>query len=120
LQQICRDAKLSVFPYFSLASGFLTGKYRTKADAAGVTRQGLVERYLDDRGMRILAAMDAIAADRAITHAQIAIAWLLAQPEVTSPIVSATSIAQLEKTLDAVDVRLTADELAALGRASAN
>lgn len=119
LQQICRDAKLAVFPYFSLASGFLTGKYRTKADIEGVTRAGLVERYLDERGMRILAAMDAIAQDRAITHAQIAIAWLLAQPDVTSPIVSATSLSQLEKTLDAVAIALSAEELAALDRASA-
>lgn len=119
LQQICRDAKLSVFPYFSLASGFLTGKYRTKADLDGVTRAGLVERYLDDRGMRILAAMDAIAADRSITLAQIAIAWLLAQPDVTSPIVSATSTSQLAKTLDAVSVTLSADELASLDLAAA-
>lgn len=120
LQQICRDAQLGVFPYFSLASGFLTGKYRTAADLEGVTRRGLVERYLDERGLRILAAMDAIAAERGITHAQIAIAWLLAQPDVTSPIVSATSTAQLARTLDAVEVSLSAAELAVLDRASAN
>lgn len=119
LQAICRDAGLSVFPYFALASGFLTGKYRDKADLEGVTRRGLVERYLDDRGMRILAAMDEIAGRRGITHAQIALTWLLSRPEVTSPVVSATSVGQLEKTLDAVDITLTPEELAALDRASA-
>lgn len=119
LQAICQQYGLAVFPYFALASGFLTGKYRTKADLEGSTRAPIVERYIDDRGTRILAAMDGIAAARGITHAQIALAWLLAQPEVTSPVVSASNLEQLDKTLDAVEVGLSAEELALLDAASA-
>lgn len=119
LQALCRERGLAVFPYFALGSGFLTGKYRTRADLEGSSRAALVERFLDARGLDILAAMDMIAAARGITHAQIALAWLLAQPDVTSPVVSATTIAQLDKTLDAVNVALTAEELALLDQASA-
>ncbi len=119
LQTICRQHGLAVFPYFALASGFLTGKYRTLADLEGSSRAPLVKRFIDDRGLRILAAMDAIAAARGITHAQIALAWLLAQPDVTSPVVSASNVEQLGKTLDSVEVSLTANELAQLDAASA-
>ncbi len=119
LQVICRQHGLAVFPYFALASGYLTGKYRTPADLEGSSRKPLVERYLGERGDRILAAMDPIAAARGITHAQIALAWLLAQPDVTSPVVSASTVEQLGKTLDAVEVRLSPEELALLDAASA-
>jgi len=102
LRAVCRDRGLAVFPYFALASGFLTGKYRSAEDVGGSKRAGLVGHYLDDRGKRILEVMDEIVGLRGITHAQVALAWLLAQPEVISPVVRATNPQQLAPTLDAV------------------
>lgn len=119
LEALCRDRGLAVFPYFSLASGFLSGKYRTAEDLAGSAREGLVKRYLDERGMRILAALDEVSAQTGATHAQIALAWLLARPAVTSPVVSATNLDQLSRTLDAVEVKLAPAQLATLDAASA-
>ena len=119
LQALCREHGLAVFPYFALASGYLTGKYRKPEDLQGSAREKLVARYLDARGLRILEAMDAIAAARGITHAQIALTWLLAQGDVTAPVVSASRVEQLEQTLDAVELVLSAEEQAALDAASA-
>lgn len=119
LENICRQNALAVFPYFSLASGFLTGKYRKPEDMAGSAREGLVKRYLDERGMKILAALDDVAAETGASLAQIALAWLLARPGVTSPVVSATSFDQLEATLASVDLALSADHIAKLDAASA-
>lgn len=119
LRPLCRKHGLAVFPYFALASGFLTGKYRTPADLEGMARKDLVARYLDERGLRILAAMDGIVAQRAITPAQIALAWLLAHEDVTAPVVSASRPDQLEQIMAAVDIQLSAAELALLNQASA-
>jgi len=118
LQQLCIDRDIGVLPYFGLASGFLTGKYRSAADAAKSARGGKAASYLDDRGVRILAAMDDVAAETGATLAQIALAWNAAQPGVTAPIASATDVAQLEELLGAMDLDLDADQLARLDAAS--
>lgn len=110
---------MGVVPFFGLASGFLSGKYRSQDDLAGKMRGAMVARYLTDRGLRILAALDAAAERLGTTPAQVAIAWLIAQPAVTAPIVSATSIAQLDDLLDAAEIELSGDMLAQLDQASA-
>jgi aryl-alcohol dehydrogenase-like predicted oxidoreductase len=118
LAQVCRTHDLAVFPYFALASGFLTGKYRDRAALAGRARGEFVARYLDDRGMRLLAALDRIASGRGRPLAQIALAWLLARPGITAPIASATTRKQLEEILAAVDIRLRPEEVLQLDTAS--
>ncbi len=94
LENICVDKKLGVIPYFALAAGFLTGKYRRKTDLEASQRGAMVKNKLDDRGMNILNALDQVASDLGATPTQIALAWLIARPSVTAPIVSATSLAQ--------------------------
>ena len=110
---------LGVIPYFSLAAGFLTGKYRTREDARGVAREGAVGGYFDERGARILKALAAVSAETGAAQASISLAWLLAQPHVTAPIASATSVQQLDSLLAAADLDLTAGQLETLTRASA-
>ena len=110
---------IAVIPYYPLASGFLTGKYRSAADVAGTARAHSNTKYLNDRGLRILAAMDQVAAARRISLASIAIAWLLSKPTVTAPIASATKVGQLEELMAATRVTLSAEETAALDAASA-
>ncbi|MGE4431788.1 MAG: aldo/keto reductase [Sphingobium sp.] len=117
-QQVCVEQGVSVFPYFALASGFLAGKYRTEADFEGQTRASITRRYLDERGLRILAAMDRIAGERAITLPQIALAWLLTRPGVTAPVASATSLTQLEAMAGGVDLILSPEERQLLEEAS--
>lgn len=105
---------VGVIPYYALAGGFLTGKYRSDADLAKSPRGGGVKKYLDARGLRILQALDDVAARYAATPAQIALAWLMARPSVTAPIVSATSVAQLEDVLKAARLTLDPEAIAAL------
>ena len=119
LGPLCRKQELGVIPYFSLASGFLTGKYRSAEDLAGRPRAAMVEKYLDPRGQRILAALDGVARDRNLPPAAIALAWLLAQPAVTAPIASATSPEQLQTLIEATTVALDAEALDRLNQASA-
>jgi aryl-alcohol dehydrogenase-like predicted oxidoreductase len=107
-----------VLPYFGLASGFLTGKYRGEADKAKSARGFRMEGYFDARGFAILAAMDEVAAETGATLAQIALAWNAAQPGVTAPIASATSVAQVEELMGAVELVLSDDQLARLDAAS--
>ncbi len=117
---ICRREKLGVITFYSLAAGFLTGKYRSAADAAGnAARGGKVKNYLNERGLAILAALDAVAARHNATPAQVSLAWLMAQPLVTAPIVSATSLAQLADILKAPSIKLSTEDMSALDRASA-
>jgi len=120
LQKLCLDEQVGVIGFSSLASGFLTGKYRGAADAAksprGKTATG---KYLNLRGLRILAALDEVAAGTRSTPGRVALAWLLAQPGVTSPIASATSIAQLGELTAAAQLVLGAQALALLDQASA-
>ena len=110
---------LAVFPYYALASGFLTGKYRPgETDGDGSPRAEAAGRYLDERGLAVLEALDAVAAVHGTTQAAVAVAWLAAQPGVVAPIASARSPEQLEGLLEAVGLGLTADDLARLGAAS--
>jgi aryl-alcohol dehydrogenase-like predicted oxidoreductase len=110
---------LSVIPYSSLASGFLTGKYKTLEDTKGKNRGSHVEKYFDDRGKKILKALDEVSSEAGATQATVALAWLLAQPTITAPIASATSIEQLESLFSAVDLKLSQAALDKLNQASA-
>lgn len=118
LARVAADLDLGVMPRFALASGFLTGKYRTKADLVG-SQRGEVARYLNRRGMRVLAALDAVAAERDAPVATIALAWLLSKPRVVAPVVSASSADQVFDLVAAASVQLTRSNLTALDRASA-
>ena len=116
---LCRREGLGVITYYSLAAGFLTGKYRAAADADNSkTRGGRVKRYLDARGLKILKALDDVAARHEATPAQISLAWLMAQPAVTAPIAGATSLAQLNDIMRAPRIKLTPADIAALDAAS--
>jgi len=116
---ICRDEGLGVIPYYALAAGFLTGKYRSAAEAAAnPARGGKVKGYFDARGVAILKALDEVAGRHQATSAQVALAWLIARPPVTAPIVSATSVAQLTDIMKAPQLKLSAEDMAALDAAS--
>jgi aryl-alcohol dehydrogenase-like predicted oxidoreductase len=114
LEPICLKEGLGVITYFSLASGFLTGKYRSKADLTKSPRGEDTEKYLEARGQRILAALDEVAARYRATPAQIALAWLMARPSVTAPIASATSLSQLKDIMRAPEIKLDRDAIATL------
>jgi aryl-alcohol dehydrogenase-like predicted oxidoreductase len=119
LAPVAEKFHLGVIPYFSLASGFLTGKYKTLADTKGKNRGSRVEKYFDERGEKILKALDEVAKETKAKQASIALAWLLAQPTITAPIASATSTDQLESLFAAVDLKLDAASLDKLNQASA-
>jgi aryl-alcohol dehydrogenase-like predicted oxidoreductase len=110
---------IGVIPYFALAAGFLTGKYRSKQDAAGRARSQMVEKYLNDRGFAVLKALDAVAAELQSTPARVALAWLIAKPGITAPIASATSLDQLKDLAEATRLELPSDAIATLDEASA-
>ena len=115
LAPILRENGLGLIPYYGLAAGFLTGKYRSVADAEkNPSRGGRVKGYMTERGFAVLKALDEVAARHGATPAQVALAWLIAQPIVTAPIASATSLAQLTDIMQAPRLRLTADDLKAL------
>jgi len=118
LQALCLRENLGVITYFSLAAGFLTGKYRSEADFAKSARGPGMKKYLNERGMRILGALDALSQRIGATHGEIALAWLISRPGVTAPIASATTLAQLDEILRAVTLKLDADAIATLDRAS--
>ena len=119
LQPLCLAEGLGVINFFGLARGFLTGKYRSEADLGKSPRGAGVKAYLDDRGRRILAALDAVAAAQQAAPAQVALAWQLVQPGITAPIVSATSVAQWQELAGAAQLALTAAQLEHLTQASA-
>ncbi|MFM9941314.1 MAG: aldo/keto reductase [Hyphomicrobiaceae bacterium] len=119
VQNLCVAEGVTVIPYYSLASGFLTGKYRSEADLAHKARAGGVKKYLNPKGFGILKALDDVAARTGATPAQVALAWILAQPAIAAPIASATTTAQLADILKSVDVTLDKEALAALNAASA-
>jgi aryl-alcohol dehydrogenase-like predicted oxidoreductase len=114
LQPLCEAHGLAVVPYFAIGAGFLTGKYRREEDAAGRARAGRVKAYMNERGWRMLEVMDAIGRDTGATLAQIALAWLAAQPTIAAPIASATSVVQLNELLGALSLTLTPVQLEAL------
>ena len=118
LQQLCIEAEVGVIPYYGLASGFLTGKYRSEADLAKSPRGRGVKRYLDERGLRILAVLDEVSAALNATPAQVALAWVMAQPGLTAPIASATGVEQLKELMGAASLKLTEQDLARLNWAS--
>ena len=119
LRRLCLEEELGVLPYRGLEAGLLTGKYRTMADTVGAPRGDVVARLLDDRSLDILRELDRAARLYDATPAQIAIAWLLAQPGVTAPIVSVTRTAQLTEILGATTITLDARTLMRLDRVSA-
>lgn len=118
LERICLEKGLGVLTYFSLASGFLTGKYRTAEDLAGQARGEMVRKYLNERGMRILDALNRVAKDRRTTPAAVSLAWLISRPGITAPIASATSPEQLKALLESPNLRLDPSSEELLGRAS--
>jgi aryl-alcohol dehydrogenase-like predicted oxidoreductase len=118
LQGLCVKENVGVIPYYGLAAGFLTGKYRSEADFGKSTRGGGMKKYLNERGLRILAALDEVAARLKATPAQVALAWLMARPAVTAPIASATSLEQMEDLIASARLKLHADAIKALDSAS--
>lgn len=116
---LSKEESLGVITYFSLASGFLTGKYRSDTDLDKSKRGQGVKKYLDERGLKILAAMDEVAMEKNVTLSQIAIAWLLHKPLVTAPIASATNEQQLTELLHATTLTLTKEQMTMLDLAGA-
>ncbi len=119
LQDYCVTENIGVLPYYGLASGFLTGKYRTPDDLGASVRGGGMRDLLDGKGKAVLEAMDAVVSNTGASHAQIALAWLLAQPGITAPIASATSARQIEDLLPALTLELSDEQLSALTLAGA-
>lgn len=120
LEPLCLANGIGVMNFYALAAGFLTGKYRSAADAGKSLRgPSTIGKYLNPRGLRILAALDAVAARHGCKPGQVAIAWQLARPSVTAPIASATSLAQLKELVDATRLQLDPADIAGLDAASA-
>jgi aryl-alcohol dehydrogenase-like predicted oxidoreductase len=119
LAELCRREQISVITYFSLAKGFLSGKYRTEGDLSKSARGGGVKAYLNDRGFRILNALEAVAASHKARPAEVSLAWVMDRPGVTAPIASATSIEQVESLIRATELTLSPADMAALNEASA-
>ncbi|MGH9679422.1 MAG: aldo/keto reductase [Candidatus Acidiferrales bacterium] len=119
LEPVCQKEGLGVINYFPLGGGFLSGKYRTEADLANKPRARNVKKYMNERGMKILGALDAVAKRWNATPAKVSLAWLLARPSITAPIVSSTSLGQLNDLIAAVDLKLDAASIELLNTASA-
>jgi aryl-alcohol dehydrogenase-like predicted oxidoreductase len=119
LAPVAEKYGLGVIPYFSLASGFLTGKYQSAEDAKGKNREARVQKYFDERGLKILKALKKVSEETGAEQAAVSLAWLLAQPTITAPIASATSTGQMEALFAAVELKLSAAQLAELTDASA-
>ena len=112
---VVQASGIGVIPYFGLASGFLTGKYRNEADLVKSVRGSTIgQKYLNEQGKKLLAAMDAVADTHSATLAQVALAWLMQAPGITAPIASATSPGQIKELLEAMALQLTAEDVAAL------
>ena len=119
LQNYCVEHNVGAVPYYGLASGYLTGKYRSAADFGKSVRGGRMQALIDGTGPAVLAAMDAVAEETGATLAQIALAWLAAQPAITAPIASATSVVQIEELLGSMDLVLTPAQIDRLSDAGA-
>ncbi|MDR5832664.1 aldo/keto reductase [Caballeronia sp. LZ034LL] len=119
LEPVVQQHDVAVVPYYALASGFLSGKYRSKADTQNKARGSRVEKYLDARGLKILDALDEVAKRNDTTPATIALAWLIARPSITAPIASATSVAQLDSLAAATRLALSGEDVGLLDEASA-
>ena len=119
LQPLCVNEQVGVISYYSLASGFLSGKYRSEADLhKSNARGGAVKKYLNERGYRVLEALDQVASSHQATTAQVALAWVIAQPAISAAIASATTVEQLADLAKAAALSLSNDELASLRKAS--
>jgi len=118
LEPLCEREGLGVIPYFSLASGFLTGKYRSEKDIAKSARGQMVKKYLNERGFRILETLEQVAKEYNLTPAKISLAWLIARPSITAPIASATNVEQLNDLIEATQLQLDDSAIARLNRAS--
>ena len=119
LLDLCEREGLGVITYFSLASGFLSGKYRTQGDMAHSARKDLVGKYLNERGLRILSALDTVSSRIDAAQAEIALAWIIGRKGITAPIASATSLSQLQGLIKAAQLKLSAEDIALLDNASA-
>lgn len=119
LEKVVTDNGLGVINFYGLAAGFLTGKYRTKADASKSKRgESVVERYLNQRGLKVLAALDSVAEKHSVKPGQVALAWQIARPSITSPIVSATSLEQLDELAKAATLKLDDADIALINEGS--
>ncbi|WP_422000432.1 aldo/keto reductase [Reyranella sp.] len=119
LEDECLKEGIGVIPYYSLASGFLSGKYRAESDVGSAARGAGVKKYLNDKGFAVLNALDAAAKKYNANDTQVALAWLLQRKAITAPIVSATSLEQLKDLIAAPAIKLDADSVAAIDKASA-
>lgn len=119
LESECLKEEIGVIPYYSLASGFLSGKYKSEADAADKPRGAGVRKYLNDKGFAVLNALDAAARKHKANATQVALAWLMQRKAITAPIVSATSLEQLEDLIASPGLKLDAESVAAIDKASA-
>jgi aryl-alcohol dehydrogenase-like predicted oxidoreductase len=120
LEPLCIEQGVGVIPYSSLASGFLSGKYRAGEALPKTARAGGVEKtYMNDRGFRVLAAVEKVAASANATPAQVSLSWLAHRPGITAPIASATSVSQLKELVGGIELRLDAEATTALDQASA-
>jgi len=120
IEEICAENNLGVIPYFSLASGFLTGKYRTQEDFEGKDRKMFTEKFLNNRGEKVLKSLDEISEKHSISQAGVALAWLMKRPGVSAPIASATKSSHLKSFTEAIEVSLSKEDMEILNKASAN
>ena len=118
LEAVCQKHKLGVIPYYSLASGFLTGKYRSAADFGKSPRGRGAGKYLEGKGPKVLAALDQVAKETGSTPAQVSLAWMIARPSITAPISSASKPEQMDDLVKATSLKLSAAQIAALNAAS--
>jgi aryl-alcohol dehydrogenase-like predicted oxidoreductase len=119
LVRLCVRESVSITPYYGLASGYLTGKYRVAEDMKKSVRGGRMEGYMKGKGPPVLAALDGVSAKHGASPAQVALAWVMAKPAIAAPIASATSVAQLTELMGALRLNLSAEDVAALDAASA-
>jgi aryl-alcohol dehydrogenase-like predicted oxidoreductase len=115
LQPLCVEEEIGVFPYYSLAAGFLTGKYRSKKDTEGKARGSRAETYLNDKNLALLDRLEKVAKAHNATMAEVAIAWLRDRPSIVAPLASATNLDQLKSLIRGATLKLTAEDIAALG-----
>src|SRR5882672_1163907 len=119
LEPLALQEKLGVIPYYGLASGFLTGKYRSQDDLKKSPRGQAAKKYLNDRGFRILQALDQVAEKHKANPARVALAWLMARPSITAPIASATSVEQMNDLIAATQLEIDSASIELLNQASA-
>ena len=118
LEPLCQEKGLGVISYFSLASGFLSGKYRSKDDLSKSARGDMVKKYLNERGFRIIETLDRVAQQHHMTPAKVALAWLISHPSITAPIASATNLEQLDELIEATTIELNSSAINLLNQAS--